>query len=161
MNKLLCFSEKDFIKIMKMNGWITYKDLPKDIAIISIKGTRDYMDYYSIEDTNHYFDIDTDQILNLNFDDVNEDIVFDNYYVFKSISNDQVVKSIEFIKNNIGKDFYIHCEAGKSRSQAFVRLILDYFPEYYDSTSINFSNPCLTPNINIFIKLKNELLKNF
>jgi len=59
---------------------------------------------------------------------------------------------VRFIVNNLGKDLYIHCSAGKSRSQAVARFILDCFPDYDYQTRPD--NPCLTPNMHVVRMLK-------
>lgn len=145
MNKLLCFSEKDFIELMNCFQW-NNNNIPESVAIISIIGSKESI-------STHYFNNST-QVLNLEFDDVGNEEDVTN----KSMSEDQAVMSVEFIKRNIGKDFYIHCKAGKSRSQAFVRFILDFYPEYYSVNFTNFNNPCITPNIDVLSKLKKVIM---
>lgn len=154
MAKVLCYSENDFKKIMKDNGWLNEKDLPENVAIISIIGSPDCRKYYlEDEESNHWFSSPTDnKILNLEFDDITEDEVEWNGYIFYPISENQAKEAVKFIEKNIGKDFYIHCRAGKSRSQAFVRFILDFWPEIYTETNPN--NPCQTPNIYVLTNLK-------
>ena len=63
-----------------------------------------------------------------------------------------------------GKDFYIHCRAGKSRSIAVATYILDMYGEEYgynEKESCRKDNPCKTPNINVLTKLKRTYYKKF
>ena len=154
---LLCYSERDFIKVMKNHNWMTEDDLPKNVAIISIIGTEECRNFYLQEDSEHYFKKENDRILNLDFDDLEEDTEWEGH-LFKAMTEEQAKKSVEFIKKNVGKDFFIHCRAGKSRSQAFVQFILDCFPGiYHPRLSLNMHNPCLTPNIDVLSKLKRQM----
>lgn len=157
MSKLLCYSENDFKEVMRRNNWYNCEDLPETVAIISIIGTKECRDYYSEEESSHYFKTRNNQILNLEFDDITEDVMWEGH-LFKAMTKEQAREAVSFIKKNLGKDFYIHCKAGKSRSQAFVRFILDSFPGIYNpKLDINISNPCLTPNIDVLAKLKQIL----
>lgn len=45
----------------------------------------------------------------------------------ESISLEDASKIVEFIENNLDKVFYIHCEAGLSRSQAIGRFLIDNY----------------------------------
>ena len=64
MQDLMCYSQMNFVSKMKKMGWLTIKDLPKDVAIISICNTDDTI----CKDEYHMFE-DCPQVLNLNFDD--------------------------------------------------------------------------------------------
>lgn len=77
-------------------------------------------------------------VLNVDFDDVSDGPT--------AITDSQASEIVKFIERNQDKDFVIHCTAGKSRSQGVARFILDY----YDYTG----GPCVTPNIEVIIKLK-------
>ena len=45
----------------------------------------------------------------------------------KGLTDEQAATIYDFISNNIGKDFYIHCRAGVSRSQAVGRFLSDIY----------------------------------
>ena len=156
MAKVLCYSEKEFKELMKKNGWLEEKDLPENVAIISIIGGDDCIKgFFEVkgEEISHWFKNSNDQILNLEFDDVTEEVYIQGYRIYP-MSMDQAKEAVKFIEKNVGKDFYIHCRAGKSRSQAFVRFILDCFPDNYNEKEINLDNPPITPNIDVLAKLK-------
>lgn len=126
---------------MMKNGWKT--NVPENVAVISICNVND--------GTVHYFPMSSENILNVDFDDVGENEI--------NCLDIQTAKTIvDFIEKNIGKDFYIHCTAGKSRSQGIARFILDMYPDYNYQTRSN--NPCLTPNYHVVATLK-RILYNY
>lgn len=99
-------------------------------AFISIIGTPDCLTYYLDEgDTEHFFK-DHPNVLNLDFDDIGDDVMFNGHH-FKTISISQAEKAVDFIEDNIDKvdTFYIHCRAGMSRSRAFAEFIYRYCKE--------------------------------
>lgn len=62
-------------------------------------------------------------------------------------------------------DIYIHCNAGKSRSQGVCRFILDVYGSktYRKYFSTRMDNPCITPNIHVSSLLKRafrQILEN-
>ena len=59
------------------------------------------------------------------------------YYIFNP---DEAFGLANFIVKNAGKDFYVHCAAGLSRSQGVVEAILKNYPEFYNQTSLNQNN---------------------
>lgn len=85
-------------------------------------------------------------VLNLDFDDIGSEE--EGYY--RGITEAQAKEAVKFIENNIDKDFYIHCRAGKSRSQAFARYILDTYDESLWETNVKVE----TPNIYVLTALK-------
>ncbi len=105
-----------------------------------------------------------DNVLNLEFDDVNEDIVIWKGHTFYGITDEQAEQIVDFIEKHKGKDFYIHCRAGKSRSIAVATYILDMYGEEYgynEKESCRKDNPCKIPNINVLTKLKRTYYKKF
>lgn len=134
----------------------------QDYAFISIIGTPQVIDEYLGEyGTKHYFNANHNNVLNLDFDDVSKDRDFEYQTLngetkvirVKAMSEEQAEQCLEFIENNIGKTFIIHCRAGVSRSQAFFRFITDFYEEYKDCEG-NIENPCIAPNKDVVIKLK-------
>lgn len=155
MKKLWCTSFIEFEQIAKENNWD--KEVPNDIAIISINnGTCFENEYHVCKDA--------DNVLNLNFDDADpiayglaEYIQFysipgEKSIILKFFTNEMAKQAIEFIEANKDKNFYIHCSAGISRSQAFVKYIKNVYYEYDWETNPN--NPCMHPNGFVFQKLK-------
>lgn len=136
-----------------------------DKAFIQIIGTPDSLKKYLEEDTKHYFsNCDANNVLNLVFDDVNEDEFVYGSVKFLGLTEQQAEQIVDFIEEHKGKNFYISCRAGKSRSQAVTRYILDIYGEEYgynEKESCRKDNPCKTPNINVLTKLKRAYYKKF
>lgn len=154
MNKILVFSHGEFDKFCMENNYNDDNvDKQNNIAFISIIGSDNCLKYYLHEDAKHWFQQNHNNVLNLEFDDIEEDIYFDGY-LLSSFAIKDAQKSINFIENNLGKTFIIHCRAGKSRSQAFFRFITDYYSQYYSKNCGRIENPCLTPNIKVLSSLK-------
>lgn len=165
--KINVYSQNDFVEKMYRLGLYSYNvnEVKDDKAFISIIGTEECRKYYLEEDTNHWFNNCTeDNVLNLEFDDVNEEEVKWNNIILKGISDRQAELIVKFIEKHKGKNFYISCRAGKSRSQAVARYILDMYGEEYgynEEESCRKDNPCKTPNINVLTKLKRAYYKKF
>lgn len=164
--KLWCVGFNEFEKLAKRNGW--HLEVPSNIAIISINNGKD-----AGTDTEYHICEDDVNVLNLNFDDVDpmalglsddtETYTYENGYAkgtFTTIeffTNDMAKRAVKFIEDAIennkldGVDFYIHCSAGISRSQAFVKYIKNVY-DFMDWET-NPNNPCLHPNGFVFQKL--------
>ena len=103
-----------------------------NMALISIIGTQECLDYYLDEgETKHYFD-DQENVLNLDFDDIEEDVLY-NGHLFKTMRMEQAEKSVDFIEKMIKNgvdEIMIHCRAGMSRSRAFGEFIYRYCKEH-------------------------------
>lgn len=162
MSKILVFSHSDFDKICSKNKWNDNNVEALDkYAFVSIIGTKESQEKYLKEEETHYFKENHINVINLEFDDVgSDDFIYDNIH-FKGISDEQATELFKFIDLNKGKTFFIHCRAGKSRSQGVCRYILDMYKDYYTEKDINTKNPCLTPNYHTVSKLKRMFYKNF
>ena len=82
----------------------------------------------------------------------------------KGISDKQAELIVNFIEKHKSKNFYISCRAGRSRSAAICRYLLDIYGEEYgynEKESCRKENPCMTPNINVLTKLKRVYYKKF
>ena len=133
--KLYVYSKSDFLEFVSKNNWL--EKFPERTAVISICNVG--------ESHNHIFDSDIyENVLNVEFDDVSEK---DPNFIDKETSKNIV----EFIDKNISCNIYIHCDAGKSRSQAVARYIMDVYPHNWKTRA---ENPCITPNIDIVCALK-------
>lgn len=160
--KLWCVGFNEFEKLAKHNGW--HLGVPSNVAIISINnGTYFDGEYHVCKDAGN--------VLNLNFDDadpigygLDEDTEFYSYnapgtknVTIGFFTNDMSKRAVKFIEDVIennklnGVDFYIHCSAGVSRSQAFVKYIKNVY--YFLDWETNPNNPCLHPNGFVFQKL--------
>lgn len=151
--KLWCLSYKMFSDLVCENKW--NKSVPSNIAIISIINSKD-----SNEGEKHICK-DADNVLNLTFDDTSPDAFkvealtetfeLGDGRTIHFFTPEMAKKSVEFIKKNKGKDFYIHCSAGISRSQAFIRFIENTVLDLRWETNPN--NPCLFPNSFVYQRL--------
>lgn len=136
MKRLNVYSQYHFDMEMLKNGW---KDgIPENVAVISICNVND-------PEMTHFYKDNAPNILNIDFNDCGEGEE-------GALDIDTAGIITDFIDMNIGKDFYIHCQAGRSRSQGVARYILDMFPEHEYKTRIN--NPCTTPNYHVVAMLK-------
>jgi protein-tyrosine phosphatase len=101
-------------------------------AFISIIGTPECLTYYLDEGKTKHFFKDHPNVLNLDFDDIEDDVLY-NGHLFKTMRMEQAEKAIQFIEDNINKgveSFDIHCRAGMSRSRAFGEFIYRYCKEH-------------------------------
>ena len=138
-----------------------------DEAFISIIGTPEIMEYYLQDSTGHWFQKEHPNVLNLEFDDVTTDNVFDHrngYGELMSLhaftmSEKQAEKCVDFIESNLGKNFRIHCKAGRSRSAAIARFLITCYAEY-EKAKENPDNPCITYNPGVLATLKRAWYKN-
>lgn len=123
--RIICLSHMDFDDRMADIGLNDDNvDNEKDKAFISIIGTEECLRHYlNEEDTAHYFSDGHGNVLNLDFDDLENDYVYQGH-VFKAMSEKQAEKTIDFIEDNIGvSEYNVHCRAGKSRSRACCEMI--------------------------------------
>ena len=102
-----------------------------NMAFISIIGTPECLKYYLDEEkTKHYFK-DHSNVLNLDFDDIEDDVMYNGHH-FKTMTMEQAEKSVDFIEemiNNGVDEIKIHCRAGYSRSRAVGEFIYRYCME--------------------------------
>ena len=117
----------------------------KDFAFISIHNTNDNYEYA--------FSKNHSNVLNLTFDDVEEDI--SEKFVF-AMTSEQARKLFDFIVENSHKSkFVIHCTAGISRSGAVGTFIAHCFA--LDMKAFNLANPHILPNSHV-LKMLNSIL---
>lgn len=153
--KLWCTSFIQFKQIAYKNEWDEI--VPDDIAIISICNSQNFEGEYHI--------CNNEKVLNLNFDDVSpesfrlsddtENFTYQSYdgkeinlqFFTKSMADE----CVRFIERNKNKNFYIHCSAGISRSQAFVKYIKNVYNDVNWITNPN--NPCEFPNGFVYSQL--------
>ena len=65
-------------------------------------------------------------------------------------------KAVKFIDKHINSNFYVHCAAGVSRSQACIRFIETNYDHEWKTSKLN---PCLHPNgyvLQLLNKVKRE-----
>lgn len=161
------FSQNDFEEKCYKLGLNSFNvnGVDSNKAFIQIIGTPDSLKKYLEEDTTHYFNnCKADNVLNLTFDDINEEEFYYKGVNFKGLTDEQAEQIVDFIEQNKGKDWYISCRAGRSRSVGIARYILDIYGEeygYFDKESTQYGNPILTPNIFVLTKLKRIYYKKY
>lgn len=108
-------------------------------------------------------------ILKLNFDDVAEcgeigwgDVFAESVIFFNEGHAKAIHDFIEPIKSNDRKEFYVHCDAGVSRSGAIGLVLNDWFNRFLtvnhnDDESFKMNNSHIMPNPLVVRLLKNEL----
>ena len=156
MQKLYCFSRKDFNTYMDICGWDD-NTLPDSAAVISICCTEPVIKNYRSEHYQGKHDIhrfsSRNNVLNLDFDDIDEEVrECSGGFTATNITKEQADKAVAFIEAHKDSDFFIHCNAGKSRSQAFVKYIKEQYP--YIEWDTNPKNTCLYPNVYVSNMLK-------
>lgn len=124
--KLYCYGLNKFTRQMRTNGW-TDETLPSNVAIISICCT-DTLNIESDWSEWHVFK-DADNVLNIEFDDLDKDVLYRlgpdtvKEYEHRCLTEEQAKQIVDFIIKHKDKDFYVHCSAGVSRSQAIIKFI--------------------------------------
>lgn len=103
-----------------------------NMAFISIIGTPECLKYYLGEEkTKHYFK-DHPNVLNLDFDDIEDDVIYNGHH-FKTMRMEQAEKAVDFIEVMVEKGVDViegHCKAAYSRSRAFGEFIYRYCQEH-------------------------------
>lgn len=156
MQKLWCTGFEGFKNLVEYNGWA--ESVPDNIAIISINNGKDAG---AIEECHLCAG---ENVLNLNFDDIDptalglsEDATEYTYQkdgcpiTVEFFTREQSEAAVKFIEKYQNRDFYIHCSAGVSRSQAFIRFIQTVYHEI--DWELNPVNPCIHPNGFVYQKL--------
>lgn len=155
MKKAAAYPHNIFDEICAQNGWndANIED-EKDKAFISIICTDDVQNHYLEEKEEHWFKENHSNVLNLEFDDVRQDIEWDDYKAH-AITDEQAEDIVNFIENNIEKNIMVHCRAGLSRSGAiehFIHLNYDWYKDEED-------NDYIRPNSTVLAKLNKVLWK--
>lgn len=117
-------------------------------AIISINNTDDDLLLPFFKD-NH------ENVLNLFFDDVTEDLYNDDFLICKAMTEDDAKKIIEFIDRNKDRNFIVHCSAGISRSGAVGTFITEYLEKDYKLFKEH--NKHISPN-HMVLSMLNKLI---
>ena len=178
MRKLLCYSHANFNRQMTVKGWLCSNDLDKaNAAVISISTKNDQDPKHWFDDDGpsilniEFDDVSPDMWWKDGDDDEAERLFregdfesssgyFDHRYKSKygnvsdlhAMDYSDAKKMREFIELNKDRDFYLHCSAGVSRSQAVVRYILDTYHDREWET--NKDNPCVCPNMHVYRMLR-------
>lgn len=161
--KVYCYSKFAFVNEMKRLDWNDIT-LPKNVAIISICCTEPVKEHWKSEgyegtEDEHYFR-DAENVFNVDFDDIDTATRDCGDFVATCITDEQAEKLVKFIAEHSNCDFYIHCNAGKSRSQAVVRFIAEWLGQTRDIET-RAENPCLYPNIFVLNALRHAIGNSF
>lgn len=148
---LRCYSLPDILE----NSEIIEKD--QGAAVLSISSPR------NPQPTPYEFGMKGrgEDVMYLKFDDIGceEEVDKDGKTILKGLKLQQAIEFIEWFEQRIEerKNFYIHCEAGLSRSQGFIRFILDCYPGI--TWLLRTDNPCMFPNYHVTCTLKDAWRK--
>ena len=135
-------------------------------AFIDIIGTEECLRYYLKEDdTRHYFLQTHDNVMNLEFDDLTTDMLYDGH-VFKTMTIFQAEVLLGFIERNIKNGnivkFRICCRAGISRSRAVGEFIYRYCVDNGILVNYNEREEYVTSyNVHILSLLNNVYWKKY
>ena len=102
-----------------------------NMAFISIIGTDECIKYWIQENDKHFFK-DHSNVLNLEFDDIGDDVMYNGHH-FRTMTMKQAEESIDFIESIVENgvcEIFLHCRAGMSRSRAFAEFIYRYCKEH-------------------------------
>lgn len=146
LKQLWCTGQKDF------EEWAA-SGLPGGWAVISIIGTEPVLTQYLKEPETTHALPDSEWVLNLEFDDITSDTLEYHGITATGISREQAEAIVRFLDRAVkeGKNIYVHCRAGRSRSQAIVRYVKSRFPGPWLT---NPFNPDDTPNYHVLSKLR-------
>ena len=153
-----CMSKRKFEQYCLDNGW--QPDVNPPDAVISICCNPDVAEKVLKDGDPHYFSDGLSNVLNVEFDDITSDKEtydgqetdgYDKVTAY-GITPETAERIVRFIEDHKHMDFVIHCRAGKSRSQAVTRYILDF---YRDHDNFNPANPCIFHNVHTYVALKN------
>ena len=171
-NILYCYSQEKFDELMKSLGW---KEPAKGFSTVSICSPwNEGFEHWFKPGTPNNYNIDCDDIIrpfwwDKDYYDIAEKMYLDgqvkesNKFFFYNDTNcdlrlfnyEQAYLLAAWINTQMlnGRDnFYVHCAAGLSRSQAVVRYILDIYPKY--NWKIREVNPPRYYNNHMLLMLK-------
>lgn len=145
------YSKTDFELVMDAN-WLSDENVEESSnAFISITG--------HIDQENHWFEGNHLNVLNLRFDDINQDelkipIIGEGESIAKGISKEQARDIVDFVLDNKDKDFHVHCHAGISRSGAVGSFIAQIL--HHDTREFFAQHPHIHPQQRVLRMLKEE-----
>lgn len=163
INRISVYSHQDFNEKMYRLGIDRFNvSNEKDKIFIIIIGTSEIRKNYLKRNEEIWFPNNSYNTIILEFDDIDEDELEYKGHIFYGITEEQSKLLVEFIENNKGKNIYIMCRAGKSRSQGVCRYIVDVYGKDYGydiKKSCRKENPCINPNERVVRMLKREYYK--
>lgn len=142
--KITVLSQKDFDNYMEEHDINETNVSETNKIFISIIGTEECLKYYLDEkSTKHYFPTNRWNVLNLDFDDLDKDLVYDGH-LFKAMTDEQALNTCfffeklhfwetnEYLKDTFNEDFdeiIIHCRCGISRSRAIAEYLCQIYSD--------------------------------
>lgn len=170
--KVHVVNKRTFDQLMVMNN-ITDENVEKrdNMFLISIIGTDtdnpyadnpDFAEQWA-QQMGHYFKEDHDNVMNLQFDDVEHDGGIDPMGIVhrtKAFSEKQAERLFKFIEKNRDKEqCIVHCMAGVSRSGAVGEFINGYAQG--DWATFKRMNPQILPNGRVLRMLNAAKYNNY
>lgn len=148
MHHINVLKHTDFDETMLLNGWSdTTVESLEDTAFISIccqpEIKKNYLEDFKEETDEHWFSRNFRNVLNVDFDDVEEEAVDTKYGKAIGISDEtakQIKLFIEKMYNYGVKNWYIHCRSGKSRSVAVGMYLIEFLLSHNESYQDNNFN---------------------
>ena len=101
--KLWCTSFEGFRKLLNDNNWDD-NNLPDNVAFISICDTEKINDESNYTYETHLLSDNHDNVINLDFDDIGDDIEYDGH-TFKTMTMKQAERAVDFIEDMISKPY--------------------------------------------------------
>lgn len=133
MMKITIMSQQMFDDRMQELGLCNDNVEGSGMAFFSIIGTEECLKYYlEAEDTVHYFSNGHPNVLNLEFDDVSDNLMYKGH-LFMAMNDEQCKEAVRFIKEQVDNgvnEIIGHCWAGVSRSRAFAEFICRYCEDH-------------------------------
>lgn len=138
--KITVLSQKDFNNYMEEHDINEANVSEINKIFVSIIGTEECLKYYLDEkDTKHYFPTDRWNLLNLDFDDLDSDLIYDGH-LFKAMTDEQALRACLFFEklrfwetNKHDKENFdeiiIHCRCGVSRSRAIAEYLCQMYSD--------------------------------
>lgn len=131
MQNIFVYSHREFDAVMRMNGW-NDEYTPDHIAYISIcchdEIKKGYLEKVKHETDEHWFKENHDNVLNIEFDDIQSEFEETKYGKAIGITLDDAKKIVDFLKKNKDKKvLYIHCRSARSRSVAVGRFASNFY----------------------------------
>lgn len=138
--KITVLSQKDFDSYMEEHDINETNVSEVNKIFVSIIGTEECLNYYLDEkETKHYFPTDRWNLLNLDFDDLDKDLVYDGH-LFKAMSDEQALRACLFFEklqfwetnkydNENFDEIIIHCRCGVSRSRAIAEYLCQMYSD--------------------------------
>ena len=134
MHKINVLKHTDFDETMLLSGWNDSNvETLKDTAFISIccqpEIKKNYLEDFKGEVDEHWFGQNLRNVLNVEFDDIEEEFTDTQYGRALGITDKTALEIKNFIdtmyKSGV-KNWYIHCRSGRSRSVAVGIYLIEY-----------------------------------